>query len=191
MVVIVIMAAGGAHIGAAFRVERRFDRDHGRAESARHVLDHRIAADAQAPFRQLGRQVAIAEVPGDAGQRGGIGGADFGERLRRGDDLDDAAVLELQSVAGAQHHRFRQVEQEAEPAHAGHGEAAAIALVVIEHHRVDRLARPLSGGNDGMSVEHGASQEGGGQWAAGSRTICRLRLPTAYCLLPQKTPAGL
>ena len=97
-------------------------------------------------LHQFGRQVAIAEVPGDARQRGGVGGADFGERLRRGDDLDDAAVLELQSVAGAQHHRFRQIEQEAEAAHAGHGDAAAIALVVIEHHRIDGLARPAPAG---------------------------------------------
>ena len=49
VVVIVIMAVPArAHIGAAFRIERRLDRDDGRAEAARHVLDHRIAADAQA-----------------------------------------------------------------------------------------------------------------------------------------------
>ena len=141
-------------------------------------------------LRQFGRQVAVAEMPGDAGQRGGVGGADFGQRLRRGDDLDDAAVLELQAVAGAQHHRFRQVEQEAEAAHAGHGEAAAIALVVIEHHGVGRLARPLSGGNDGMSVQHEASKEG--RWAVGSRTTrvgFDCLLPIAY--RPKPTPAGL
>ena len=44
---------------------------------------------------ELGRQVAVAEMPGDAGQRRRVGGADFGERLGRGHDFDDAAVLEF------------------------------------------------------------------------------------------------
>ncbi len=160
VVVVVVVAVAmrrRADIGAAFRIERRFDRDDCAAEAARHLLDHGIAADAQALSHQFGRQVAIAEVPGDARQRGGVGGADFGERFGRGDDFDDAAVLQLQPVAGAQHHRFGQIEQEAEPAHAGHGDAAAVALVIIEHHRVGGLARPGAGGNDGMSVQHGAS----------------------------------
>ena len=61
----------------------------------------------------------------------------------------------FEPVAGAQHHRLGQIEQEAEAAHAGHGDAAAVALVVIEHHGVGRLARPVAGGKNAMSVQHG------------------------------------
>ena len=107
---------------------------------------------------QFGWQMAVAEVPGDADQRGGVGGADLGERFGRGDDLDDAAVLELQPVASAQHHRLGQIEQEVEAAHAGHRQAAPIALVVVEHDRIGRLARPGAGGKDSMSMQHRFAQ---------------------------------
>src|ERR1700691_173043 len=61
MIVAVIMPARvrrSAHVGAAFRVERRFDRDDLRAQAPRHLLDHRIAPHAQALPQELGRQMA-------------------------------------------------------------------------------------------------------------------------------------
>ena len=79
----------GLDVGAALRVERRLDRHDARAQSFRHVLDHRIAADAQSLRGQLGRQVPVAEMPGDAHEGERVGGADFGERLGRGHNLDD------------------------------------------------------------------------------------------------------
>ena len=91
----------------------------------------------------LGRQVPVAEMPGDAHEGEGVGGADLGERLGRGHNLDDAAVLQPEAVAAAQHRGLRQVEQEGEPADAGHDEAAAVALVELEHHAVGRR-RPSS-----------------------------------------------
>ena len=157
IVAVAVLLGGGADIGAAFRVERRLDRHDAGAEPARHLLDHRVATDAQAPAGQLGRQVTIAQMPGDAGQRRRVGGANLGQRLRRGDHLDDAAVFQFQPIAGAQHHRFGQVEQEVEATHAGHGEAAAVAVVVIENDGIGRFLRPLTGGNDSMRVQHGAS----------------------------------
>ena len=75
-----------------------------------------------------------------------VGGADLGERLGRGDHLDDPAVLEPQPVAAAQHRRLGEVEQEGEAADAGHDEAAAIALVEVEHDAVDRRPRPSPAG---------------------------------------------
>ena len=89
-------------------------------------------------------QVAVAEVPGDPHQRQRVGGSDLGERLGRGDHLDDAAVLEPQAVAAAQHGGFGEVEQEGETADAGHDEPAAIAFVEFEHHGVDGRPRPVA-----------------------------------------------
>jgi len=129
-------------ISAAFRIERRLDRRDLGAEPARHVLDDVIPPNAQALLEQFGRQMPVAEMPGDAGERGGVGGANFGQFLGRGDHFDDPPVVERQPVAAAQHHRFGQVEQEGEPAHAGHRDAAAVTVVIVENHRIGRLFQP-------------------------------------------------
>src|SRR4029077_4753455 len=92
MVMIVAVLVGGVpggafglHIGAAFGIERRFERDHARAETLRHRLDDGIAPDAQRLWRYFGRQMPVAEMPGDAGQRQGIGGPDLRQRFGFGD----------------------------------------------------------------------------------------------------------
>ena len=45
VLVMAVRARWPAHVGAAFRIERRLDRDDLRAEASRHVLDHRITAN--------------------------------------------------------------------------------------------------------------------------------------------------
>ena len=155
MIVIVAMNRRGGDIGAAFRIERRFDFDDCRAKAPRHVFDHVIAPDAQAFLQEFGRQMPIAQVPGDAHERGRVGAANLRQTFGCGDDFDDAPVLQRQAVAGAQHHGFGQIEQEGEPAHAGHGDAAAIAVFIIEDDRVGGFAGPGAGGTNGMSVLHG------------------------------------
>ena len=126
----------GLHISAALGIERRLERDHPRPEAFGHRLDDGIAADAQRLRQYFGRQMAVAEVPGDADQDHRINGPDLGQRFGLGDHLDHAPVVEAQPVAAAQHCRFRKVKQEFEPADARHGHATAMALVEVEHHRV-------------------------------------------------------
>ena len=60
------LAATG--VGAALRVERGFDLDDPRPQPLHHRLDDVIATDAQAPSRDLRRQVAVAEMPGHPNQ---------------------------------------------------------------------------------------------------------------------------
>ena len=115
VVVKVGVVALGLHIGAALGIERRLERDHPRPETLGHRLDDGIAADAQRLRHDFGRQMAVAEVPGDADQRQRVCGPDLGERFGLGDHFDDASVLEVQPVAAAQHRRFREVEQESSP----------------------------------------------------------------------------
>ncbi len=98
--------------------------------------------------------MAIAEMPRESRQRGRVGCADLGQRLRRRDHLDDASVLQPQPVAHAQRDGLDKVEKEREPLHAGHGHATSMALVVIEHHGIGGLARPDAGGDNGMRVQH-------------------------------------
>jgi hypothetical protein len=147
-------AALGLHIGAAFGIERRLERDHAGAKTLGHRLDDGVAADAQRPWRYFSRQMAVAEVPGDAGQGQRVGGSDFRQRFGLGDHLNHAPVLEPQPVAAAQHCRFREVEQEFEPADAGHGDAPAITRVEVEHDRIRRSARPMAGRDDLFSAQH-------------------------------------
>ena len=147
-------AALGLRIGAAFGIERRLERDHAGAETLGHRLDHRIAADAQCLWQYLGRQMAVAEVPGDPGECQRIGCSDLRERLGLGDHFHHAPVLKPQTVAAAQHCRFREVEQEFEPADAGHGDAPAITCVEVEQDRIRRGARPMAGRNDFVSPQH-------------------------------------
>jgi hypothetical protein len=98
MALITAVAVGGSlglHIGAAFGIERRFERDHVRAKALRHALDDRVAANAQGLRHDLDGQMAIAEMPGDAHEPRRVGGADFRERLGSGEHFDNAAVLEF------------------------------------------------------------------------------------------------
>ena len=102
------MAVAG--IGATFGIERRFDLDHARAEAFHHRLDDVVAPDPQ-PFRHdLGRQMAVAEMPGDPDQMLRIVAADLGQRLGSCDHLDQPAIVEHQRIASAQHDGALEVE---------------------------------------------------------------------------------
>jgi hypothetical protein len=98
--------------------------------------------------------MTISQMPGDPHQGGRVYAADFREFFGRGDDFDDAPVVQSQAVAGAQHHRLGQVKQKSKTAYASHRDAAPIAIVIVEDDRVGRFAGPGAGGTDGMSVLH-------------------------------------
>ena len=57
-----------ARVRAALGIERRLDLDDARAQPLHHRLDDVIASDAQAFRHDLGRQMAIAEMPGNPDQ---------------------------------------------------------------------------------------------------------------------------
>ena len=124
---------GVCGIGAAFGIERRLDLDDAGAESLHHRLDDVVAADAQALRHDLRRQMAVAEMPGDADQMQRIGAADLDQRLGRGDHLDQPAVLQHQRVAAAQRDGVFQIEQEFQPARARHRHPPPVPVVEIEH----------------------------------------------------------
>ena len=131
-----------AGIGAAFGIERRFDLDEARAQPSDHCLDHMIAADAQSSGRDLGRQMPIAEMPGQANQMLRIVPPDFKERLGRGHHLDQPAIFEHQRIAAAQRDRIFQIEQEFQPTRTLHRHPSPVAIVKIEHDAVGRGLAP-------------------------------------------------
>jgi hypothetical protein len=132
--------AGG--VGAAFGIERRLDLDDAGAEPCHHRLDDVVAADAQALRHDLGRQMAVAEVPGDPHQMERIGAADFDQRLGGCDHLDQAAVLQHQRVAAAQRYGVFEIEQEFEPARTRHRHPPPVPVVEIENDGIGRGVRP-------------------------------------------------
>lgn len=125
-------------ISTAFGVERRLDLDDLRAQALHHGLDDVIAPDTQSLGHDLGRQMTVAEVPGDSHQMLRIVTADLQEMLRRRDHLDQPAVFEHERVAAAQSDGMFEIEQEVKPARAVHGHAPPMAIVEVEDDRVGR-----------------------------------------------------
>jgi len=90
-----------AGIGAALGVERRLDLDHPRAQPLHHLRDDVVAPDPQSAPRDLRRQMAVAEMPGETNQMLRVVTSDFQERLGRGYDFDQPVILEHQGIAAA------------------------------------------------------------------------------------------
>src|SRR5581483_917624 len=91
---------------------------------------------------ELGRQMPVAEMPGDADQMMRIGALDLEQRLWRCHDLDQPAILQHQRVAAAQGDGVLEVEQEFQAARARHRHAPPVTVVEIEHDGVGRRLRP-------------------------------------------------
>lgn len=144
-----------ARVRATLGIERRLDLDDARAQPFHHRLDDVIAADAQAFRHDLGRQMAIAEMPGDPDQMQRIGAADFEQRLRGGHNLDQPPVLEDQRIAAAQRDRVLEIEQEFEPARARHRHPPPVPVVEIEHDGIGRGLRPAMLAQDFGRADHG------------------------------------
>lgn len=129
-------------VGAALRIERRFDFDDRGAKPAHHVLDHMIAPDAKPSGCDLRLQMPVAEMPSDAHQVMRIVAADFGQRLRRRDDFDEAAILERQRITAAKRYRRFQIEQEFKSTRSHHREPPAMTVVKIKHNGIGGRLRP-------------------------------------------------
>ena len=83
------------------------------AEALQHRFDHVVVGDAQAgTVYHLNRQVAVAEVPGEAGEMARIRRPDLQHVLRCGVHHEPAAVLEREAVALSQRRRLRQIEKD-------------------------------------------------------------------------------
>ena len=77
-------------------------------------------------------------MPGDAHQMLRIVAANLDQRLGRRHHLDQPAVVQHQRVAAAQRHGVLEVEQEFEPARAGHRHPPPVPVVEIEHDGIGR-----------------------------------------------------
>ena len=109
LVVVGMMVAVAAGIGARLGVERRLHLPHMRAQAAHHVGDHVVGADADVVAKQLHRQVPVAQMPRHTHQPGGVVRVYVQQRLGPGQDLHDAAAVQKQAVAVAQADSHREI----------------------------------------------------------------------------------
>ena len=84
------------------------------AQALDHLGNHMIGPDADAIAQQLHRQMPVAQVPGDAHQFAVLMRVDFQQLFRLGADANDTRFHQ-QTVAVAQPHRLRQIDQELRP----------------------------------------------------------------------------
>ena len=144
-------------VGPAFGIESGKYRRHRGAEPLQHVLDDMIVANAQPVAEELDRQMAVAEVPGDADDLGRPGSGDLQQALGHRLDQDQPAVLEFERIAVLHDSGFLEIEQKHRLADAAHDEAAAVAIVAFEGERIGRRAGPGAGGEDAGSGDHDMS----------------------------------
>src|SRR6476660_2133114 len=105
VMMMMMLALAALGIGAGFGIERRVDAADLRAEPRHHVDDHLVPADAQTRAGDLYRQMAIAEMPGDARELRAVAAGNLGERLGGGADGEIAAAFELEPVIRPEHDR--------------------------------------------------------------------------------------
>jgi hypothetical protein len=97
-------------IGAARRLEGLVDIEHHRAQSLQHRADDMIAQDHDAILLDLGREMTVAEMPGEFDQMHTVATADFEQLLVGGKDFDQLAVLANQHVAIGEKHWILEIE---------------------------------------------------------------------------------
>jgi len=153
--VVVGMVVPMTFVGATLGLEGPRDTLHRATEPAHHLGQHVVVADVEGVIADLGRGMAIADMPRDLGEAGRRLSAHLEEILRRGDHLDQTAILELECIATLDGCHLVQVEQKLGALVALERDTSAMAPLVIEGDGVDNLVgfdgEPA---NDGGGAEH-------------------------------------
>ena len=168
MAVVVATRNGLGGIGAGLGVERRLDLGDAGAALPGHVFDDVVAADAQLLPDDLHRQMAVAEMVGEAHQLALVLAGNLGQRLGRGQHFDEAAVLQHQRIAAAQTDGLRQVEQEFEAVDGLQRDAAAMARLGVEHDDIGGIAHPGP-----MRLYRNCSNHASSSWSPPGRRAVR------------------
>lgn len=155
--IVIVSVDFAVAVGPAFGIEGGEHRSHRGAEPLQHVLDDMVVADPQAIAEELRRQVAVAEMPGNADQFGRAGSGDLQKAFGNGLHQDQPAILEFERIAVLHDGGFLEIEQKNRLADAAHDETATVAIVAFEGERIGRRAGPGAGGEDAGSGDHDMS----------------------------------
>lgn len=167
MVMVVVVSLDTAvTVGPSLRIEGGDERCHPSPETLHHVLDHMVAPNAQRAGNKLGRQVAVAQVPGNAQQGVRRRGLYLDKVLGRGEHRDDAPVRKPQAVAVMKVNRLRHVEEHLRAARAIEHGAAAVPVLPVKHDTVGRGGFPGAGGQDFRDRYHALSSASAARFIA-------------------------
>jgi hypothetical protein len=156
-------------VGTALGLERSAYRGCRAALPAHHLGEHGIVLDVESLRGHLGGRMPIADMVGGPEKAQRVLGPHFQQRLRRGLDLDKAAVLELQCIPVVQRRRPVEINQEFDTPVARQRETAAIAALMVESHGVDHAIGPHGGSSDDAGgAEHACPRDGKWCCAMGS-----------------------
>lgn len=144
-------------IGAAFRIEGSGQGCQRAAKLPDHVLDHVIPADPECVAHQLGRQMPVAQVPGDPDQMGSVPRPDLHQVFRLGKHFNDAAIFQFQAVTMVQMHGGRLVQQKGQATFACQNRPAAMAVFPVKSDPVGSRRLPGSGSQYGFNPDHAPS----------------------------------
>lgn len=107
-----------------------------------------------------GRQMAIADMPGEACEAGAGARGYAHERLIGGAHPHQPTIVQLQAIAIEEYGSARQIEQEGKAAIARQRNPAPMARIMVERDDVrSRLAGPVAGGEDVVRADHGEALE--------------------------------
>src|SRR5882672_3294277 len=151
MVVMVAVAA----VCATLRLERDLYLHEIRSETAEHILDYMVGANAKNVVPNFRRQMPVSQMPSKPHKLMRIFVPDFDDGLRGGVDLQPPSVVQLQAISIRHRDSFRQVEKHIFTLICSQANAAAMACVKIESERACRFfLRPMSSGAMNGSVVH-------------------------------------
>jgi hypothetical protein len=152
----------------ALRLEGTHDARRGAPLAANEFGESGIVLDVERLRRHFRCRVTVADLIRNPHQAKGILGLDLQERLGRGLDSDEASILELHGIAILQHRGLVEIQKEIEPALAFEHDAAALATLMVEGHRIGDTIRPDGGlADDGSGTKHGRSPKPAAQGGAG------------------------
>ena len=154
MVMTMIMPA--MIIRAALRLERPRHLHERATLTADHLGEDMVILDVERVVRDLGRRVAVADVPGHAHQPERALGADFEQVLRSRIHQHKAAIFQFQGVASVQVRGLVEIEQEVRSGNHRQHHAAALAVLMGQDHRAGDLVGLYGGFADNTGgAEHG------------------------------------
>jgi hypothetical protein len=144
-----------AAVCAAFGLEGDLYLHEIRSETAEHILDHMVGANAKNLVPNFRRQMSVSQMPSKPRKLMRIFVPDFDDGLRSGVDLQPPSVVQLQSISVRHCDGLWQVEKDSFPLISSKANAAAMARIKIEREcACSFFFRPMSSGAMNGSILH-------------------------------------
>jgi len=155
MIMVMVIMRMAARISTAQRTENcRYIRDCC-TKPLKHSLYDMVAKNEDTITLDLGREVTVADMPGEFGNMQRITPADFVKFLACGADFNLASVIEDKPVTVFQHHRLCEIDEYLLAAFQNNGFAPQMTFITFENgmarrHGIDHLIRT----NNGSGTKH-------------------------------------